>query len=322
MMNTEPFDILEYVLKNVPRKDAMNYLKTAFFNLVMEEEACLQAHARKYEHAEERVAHRNGYKERTVLSKDGPLVLKKPQFREFSFQTTLFDLYDRVEKAVALGIAESYVQGISTRRMRTIMDKFGMAGVSASTASRLCEELDEKTDELLNRRIDTPCWRLMVDASYYKVREDSRYANKALLIMLGIREDDCREVLGARVADSENQLFREDLFQSLQDRGPHDVKLVVSDGHTGKGIQGAVKTCFQGAGWQMCHVHLHRAVLRKTPLKYQKEVSIGLSEAPENPLKIDVFAHESRKKGLGRASETIERFRYDLLNYQAYPKEI
>jgi transposase-like protein len=109
MMNTEPFDILEYVLKNVPREDAMNYLKTAFFNLVMEEEACLQARARKYEHSDTRVAHRNGFKERTVLSKDGPLVLKKPQFREFSFQTTVFDRYDRVEKSVALGIAESYI---------------------------------------------------------------------------------------------------------------------------------------------------------------------------------------------------------------------
>jgi transposase-like protein len=320
MRDTEPLDILEYVLKNVPREDAVNALTTFFLNRLMEEEACMQAGAGRYERSDGRKAHRNGYKERRLMTQNGPVVLSKPQLREVPFETCVFDKYDRVEKAVALAIAESYVQGVSTRRIRLIMDELGITNVSASTVSRICGELDEKVDEFLGRRIDTSCWCLLVDASYFKVCEDSKYVSKALLIVIGVRDDGLREVLGARIADSEDQLFWEDLFMSLQDRGLHGVEFVVSDGH--RGIQGAVQTCFQGASWQMCHVHLHRAVLRKTPLKHHKEVSTKLSEALKDPEALDAFTFRLKEMGLGRASETIERFRYDLFNYQAYPQGI
>jgi putative transposase len=320
MTNTEPLDILEYVLKNVPREDAIKALTTFFLNRLMEEEACMQAGAGRYERTDRRIAHRNGYKERTLMTREGPVVLQKPQLREVPFETCVFDRYDRVEKAVALAIAESYVQGVSTRRIRLIMEQLGITGVSASTVSRICKELDGKVAEFLGRQIDTPCWCLMVDASYYKVCEDSRYMSKALLIVVGVRTDGYREILGARIADSEDQLFWEDFFHSLQDRGLEGVQFVVSDGH--KGIQNAVQTCFRGASWQMCHVHLQRAVLRKLPIKHRKEVSQGLAEALEDPEKLDLFTVELDEMGYGRAGETIERFRYDLFNYQVYPEGI
>jgi putative transposase len=320
MTNTRPIDLLEYVLKNVPREDAIKTLTAFFLNRLMEEEACVQAGADRYERTDGRIAHRNGYKERTLMTREGPVVLQKPQLREVPFETCVFDRYDRVEKAVALAIAESYVQGVSTRRVRLIMEQFGITGVSASTVSRICQELDDKVAEFLGRQIDTPCWCLMVDASYYKVCEDSRYVNKALLIVLGVRTDGYREVLGMRIADSEDQSFWEDLFHSLQERGLDGVRFVVSDGH--KGIQNAVQTCFRNASWQMCHVHLQRAVLRKLPMKHRKQVSLELAEALEDPEKLDMFTIELGEMGLGRAGETIERFRYDLFNYQAYPEGI
>jgi transposase-like protein len=320
MTNTEPIDILEYVLKNVPREDAVRALTTFFLNRLMEEEALVQAGADRYERTDGRIAHRNGYKERTLMTREGPVVLKKPQLREIPFETCVFDRYDRVEKAVALAIAESYVQGVSTRRVRLIMEQLGITGVSASTVSRICKELDDKVEEFLGRRIDTPCWCLMVDASYYKVCEDSRYVNKALLIVIGVRVDGYREVLGARIADSEDQSFWEDLFHSLQERGLDGVRFVVSDGH--RGIQNAVQTCFQGASWQMCHVHLQRAVLRKLPMKARKEASRELAEALEDPARLDAFTVKLGEMGYRRASETIERFRYDLFNYQVYPEGI
>jgi transposase-like protein len=320
MTNTEPLDILEYVLKNVPREDAVRALTTFFLNRLMEEEALVQAGADRYERTDGRIAHRNGYKERTLMTREGPVVLKKPQLREISFETCVFDRYDRVEKAVALAIAESYVQGVSTRRVRLIMEQLGITGVSASTVSRICKELDDKVEKFLGRRIDTPCWCLMVDASYYKVCEDSRYMSKALLIVIGVRVDGYREVLGARIADSEDQSFWEDLFHSLQDRGLDGVRFVVSDGH--RGIQNAVQTCFQGASWQMCHVHLQRAVLRKLPMKARKEVARELAEALEDPGRLDAFTVKLCEMGYRRASETIERFRYDLFNYQVYPEGI
>ena len=76
---------------------------------------------------------------------------------------------------------------------------------------------------------------LFADASYFKVRTDGRYINKALLVVTGIREDGYRGDLSAKVADSEDESCWESCFEDLKARGLSDVKLVISDGH--KGIQ-------------------------------------------------------------------------------------
>jgi putative transposase len=97
-----------------------------------------------------------------------------------------------------------------------------------------------------------------VDASYFKARTDSRYITKAFLVVTGVRDDGYREILGARIADGEDELFLSGIFEELKVRGLSGVKQVTSDGH--KGIQKAVEKSFLGAAWQMCHVHFTRAV--------------------------------------------------------------
>jgi len=87
---------------------------------------------------------------------------------------------------------------------------------------------------------------------------------------MGIRDDGYREILGARITDGEDELFWSGLFQDLADRGLSGVKLVISDGH--KGIQKAVEKSFLGASWQMCHVHLVRAVLRNVAKNITKRL--------------------------------------------------
>jgi transposase-like protein len=59
------------------------------------------------------------------------------------------------------------------------------------------------------------------------------------------------------------------------------VELIISDGH--KGIQKAVTSSFPGFSWQMCQVHLIRAVLKTIPRKHQKEVAEKIKKSIENP---------------------------------------
>jgi transposase-like protein len=114
------------------------------------------------------------------------------------------------------------------------------------------------------------------------VRDGLHYENKALFIVSGIRNDGLREILGTRLADSEDSLFWQDLFEDLKERGLRGVKLIVSDGH--KGIQKAVRESFIGSSWQMCHIHLIRQALKKVPKKAKRsrredERSIGRPSA-------------------------------------------
>jgi transposase-like protein len=289
-----PIDLIEDYL--VDQEDGLKKLLTWFLNLVMQLEAMDQIEAEPYERADSRKAHRNGYKDRTLKTRVGELNLKKPQFREIPFQTKVFERYSRVEKALINAIVESYLQGVSTRRVQDIVSRLGIEDLSASSVSRIAKELDEKVDEFLKRPIEHPISYLFVDASYFKVRTNSRYVTKAFLIVVGIRDDGYREILGARIADGEDELFWSGLFLDLKDRGLSGVQLVISDGH--KGIQKAVEKSFLGASWQMCHVHLVRAALRNVAKKYHKEIAGKLKVALEDENKMRELIQELERKDI------------------------
>jgi transposase-like protein len=220
--------------------------------------------------------------------------------------------------SLKVAIAESYLQGISTRKVEEVVSKFGLENVSASEVSRIAKELDEKVKEFLDRPIEEPIPYLFVDASYFKVRTEGRYVNKALLIVTGVHEDGYREILGANVADSEDEAFWESFFEGLKARGLKGVKLLTSDGH--KGIQKAVERIFLGASWQMCNVHFMRAVLKNIPKKDKREIAYMLKEALEDESKMQKLAVVLDEKGYSKSAETIDRFRFDLWNYKEFPR--
>ncbi len=292
---------------------------TYFLNLVMQLEAIQQSGAEPYQRSESRKAHRNGYKERSLKTRVGEITLKKPQFREMPFETRVFERYSRVERALISAVAESYIQGVSTRRIKSVVSQLGLEYLSASSVSRLAKELDDKVEEFLKRPIERPVPYIFVDASYFKVRDGPMYVTKAFMIVTGIRDDGYREILGARIADGEDENFWYGLFQELKDRGLSGVKLVVSDGH--KGIQSAVESSFLGASWQICHVHFIRAVLRNVARKDQKEIADKLKLALEYESMMDVLVGELEDRGYSKAIDTIDRFRFGLWNYKSFPRE-
>ncbi|QCR18026.1 transposase, partial [Methanosarcina mazei] len=148
----------------VDQEDGIRCLITWYLNLVMEEEALLQAGAQRYERTDSRKASRNGYKPRTLLTKYGEVELLKPQFREFPFETQIFEKYSRVEQSILSAVAESYLQGVSTRRVNKVMAALGVEGISASSVSRITKELDEKVSEFLSKPIEHEIPYLFIDA--------------------------------------------------------------------------------------------------------------------------------------------------------------
>ena len=313
----EIFELLEDYL--IDQDDGLKKLLTWFLNLVMQLEAIQQSGAEPYERNEARTAQRNGYKERSLKTRVGELILKKPQFRDRSFKSCVFDKYSRVEVALTNAIAESYLQGVSTRRIREVVAHLGVERLSSSTVSRIAKELDEKVAEFLKRPIERSIPYIYVDASYFKVRDGGKYVTKAFLIVTGIRDDGYREILGAKITDNESEGFWSGFFDELTDRGLKGVKLVVSDGH--KGIQSAVSSRFLGATWQMCQVHFSRAVLNNIPNKDKEEVAEKLRQGFEDEAKMADLAAELSQKRYSKSADTIDRFSQDIRNHRAFPKK-
>jgi transposase-like protein len=299
--------------------EGMKQIITWFLNEVMQEEADKQAGAGRYRRTSSRKAYRNGLRKRTLNTRHGELTLNKPQLRDTPFQTKVFERYSRVEKALENAIIESYLQGVSTRKIQDIVAHLGVEKISASYVSKIATELDKNVNLFLSRPIETYIPYLFVDASYFKIRDGVRYVNKALLVIAGIRSDGFREILGARIADCEDELTWEDLFSDLKERGLEKVDLVISDGH--KGIQAAAERSFLGSSWQMCTVHFIRAVLRKLPKKVHKEIAQLLKESLTHPRRLQECADELEIRGFSRAADTVERFIPGLLNYRVAPQE-
>lgn len=302
----------------VDPQSGLKSIITWFLNLVMQFEADQQAGADRYERNDNRRAHRNGTVKRTLKSRVGELTLDKPQFREFPFRTGVFDKYSRTEKALLNAIVESYLQGVSTRKIKEIVSHLGVDQISAMTVSRIAQELDEQVEQFLKRPLDCEFPYVFVDASYFKVRDCGSYINKALLIVIGVRDDGFREILGAKITDCEDELFWAGFFDELIGRGLKGVRLVISDGH--KGIQKAVQRSFIGASWQMCQVHFIRAVLKNIPKKERKEYADKLRVALADKSKMKILIDELEAKGYLKAINTIERFQLDIKNFESFPK--
>ena len=313
----ELFDLVQEYFDD--HDGGLKALLTFFLNMVMEHEAELQAGAGRYQRSLNRRAYRNGKKPRMLMTRLGELTLSKPDFRNIPFETTVFEKYSRVERAVINAILESYKEGVSTRKIESIMTQLGIKGVSADTVSRMARELDEQVYEFLNRPIEQSIIYLIVDATYLKVRKRSRYINQAVLIIVGVRADGYREILGIQVADQEAEGFWLSLFENLKNRGLVGTQLVISDGH--KGIRNAVIRAFPGASWQLCHVHFLRAIMRNLP---RKAIPLVLPMVKEklngDEDELGLVAQELDRMGYSKAADTIERFLFDVGNYRAFPK--
>jgi transposase-like protein len=185
--------------------------------------------------------------------------------------------------------------------------------------SKVAQELDEKVHEFIERPIDSHIPFLFVDASYFKVRDGVRYVSKALFVVAGVRADGYREIFSFSIADAEHELTWEGIFSDLKERGLSKVDLITSDGH--KGIRAAAETMFPGSSWQMCHVHFIRAVLRKVPRKYHKEIAETLKECLSDSHRLLEFAVQLDERGFSRAADTIHRFQHGLMNYRSFPPE-
>jgi transposase-like protein len=130
-------------------------------------------------------------------------------------------------------VTESYVLGVSTRKVDEPMKALGTQGISKSEVSRMASELDAQVEAFRNRPLERAYPYVFVDALYIKVREGTRVVSKAVLVAYGVADTGEREVLGCAVAAGEMEDAWRAFLQSLVDRGLKGVLLCISDAHSG-----------------------------------------------------------------------------------------
>ena len=220
--------------------------------------------AEEHERTPSRTGYANGYKNKTVTTRLGPITFDVPQVRDVHgvngtsdqpFYPSALERGLRSERALKLALAEMYVQGVSTRKVAAITEQLIGTSVSSSQVSRAAAELDGCLDAWRTRPLGEFHY-LLVDARYEKVRIQGGVRDAAVLVAVGIDREGRRQVLGVSVSLSEQEVHWRTFLQSLVSRGLTGVRLIVSDDHAG--LKAARLAVFGGVPWQRCQFHLQK----------------------------------------------------------------
>jgi putative transposase len=208
--------------------------------------------AARYERSGERATYRNGYRERALDTRLGTLNLKIPKLRTGAYFPGFLEPRRTVEKALVAVIQEAWIAGVSTRRVDDLVQAMGLSGISKSSVSKLCKDIDERVMSFLQRPLTGEWPYLWLDATYLKVREGGRVVSVAVIVAVAVTTEGRREIVGLHIGPSEAEIFWTDFLRDLVKRGLTGVKLVISDAH--EGLKAALRRVL-GATWQRCRVH-------------------------------------------------------------------
>lgn len=176
---------------------------------------------------------RNSYRDRSLDSRLGTLNLKVPKLREGSYFPGFLEDRKTSEQALVAVIQESWIGGVSTRRVDDLVQAVGLSGISKSTVSKLCKDIDERVGEFLNRPLTGDRPYVWLDATCLKQRQGGRIVSVAAIIAVATSTEGRREINGLGVGPSEAETFWTDFLRSLKSRGLNGVKLVISNAHNG-----------------------------------------------------------------------------------------
>jgi transposase-like protein len=267
-------------------------------NEMMEAELTEHIGAEPGEQTDDRRGYRNGHYRRKLTTRVGTLELEVPRDREGTFQTELFERYQRSEKALVLALMQMVLQGVSTRRVKEITTELCGREFSRQTVSNLTERLGEQVEAWAERPLEQEYPFLVADAMQIDVRRQGAVRSTTAMIVVGISEEGYREILGFKIALRETGESWKELFEDLKERGLQNVEYAVSDAH--EGLKKALRACFPGCIWNRCQAHFRRNVLDKTPSGYRDRTCEVLDQI------LEADSQQQAQQRLEQSAEDLE----------------
>jgi putative transposase len=244
-------------------EDFMRAAVEALVEAALEAEMTEAIGAEKGERTETRLSCRSGDYGRSLITRVGTLELRVPQDRLGRFSTELFERCQRSEKALVGTLAEMYVQGVSTRKVKAVTEALCGHSFSASSISAINKSLDESVKAFAERRLTEDYPYLILDARCEKVREGGIIVSQAVLVAVAVDGDGRRRILAVDLASRESRSSWRDFLSGLKARGLAGVEFVVSDDHPG--LKAAIREVLPEAAWLRCYVHFLRNALDYVP---------------------------------------------------------
>lgn len=251
-----------------------------------------------YERGDGDANHRNGsYGRRYTLKGIGEVSVKVPRDRKGEFKSQVIPRSKQYEDAIREGMCVMFLSGISTRTLALMSRRLIGRPLSHSEVSKAAKQLEDAVEAWRERDLSEEKIKYMIiDGVNFSMRVAGSIEKVPVLVVIGVREDGTRTVLGLQSGDKESASSWREFFKDLKRRGldPSGVKLGIMDGLPG--LEKVFEEEFPKARVQHCQVHVSRNVLAKVPRKLKKTIADELRS---------IFYASSRKKAL----EFFEQFK-------------
>jgi transposase-like protein len=284
---------------------AMAEAMQTLLNEAMKLERAAFLRAEPGERTDDRIGYANGFKNKGLRTRAGELALRVPQVRPLpggaplGFYPKALERGLRSERALKLAIAEMYVQGVSTRRVTEITQQLCGLDVTSTDVSRAAAELDAQLTAWRERPLGR-CAYLVLDARYEKLRHGGAVRDCAVLVAMGVREEDGkRTLLGVSVSLSEAEVHWRAFLESLRKRGLEVTTLITSDDHAG--LRAARRAVFPNVPWNRCQFHLQQNAQAYVP-------SVALRPQVARDLR-SVFNASDRAEAEERLAKLVAKYR-------------
>lgn len=217
---------------------------------------------------------RNGYSQKELSSKSGPITIDVPRDREAEFTPAIVKKRQKHLDGFEDLILSMYSKGMSTRDIQYHVKEIYNYEISPETVSKITDTVIDRAREWQNRPLEPIYAIVFMDAIFLKLRVDGRVKNVAAYLMIGINLDGKKECLGIWLGQSESSKYWLGVLNELRNRGVNDVLIFAVDGLSG--FPQAIHTVYPDADIQRCIVHQIRNSLAQMSWKDRKPVADAL----------------------------------------------
>ena len=183
----------------------------------------------------------------------------------------------RPRRAAEALIAQAYLAGMNTRRVRRALGSLFAGKVGKDMVSRAWQRTRSAWEAWQKRDLaGEGIVRLILDGTVVKVRLDKKATAISLLIALGIRRDGQKVVLAIKNLGGESEAAWRAVLDDLVVRGMGRPELVIVDG--GKGLEAALASLWDDVPVQRCTVHKERNLLAHAPKHLHEEIKAEFND--------------------------------------------
>lgn len=220
---------------------------------------------------------RNGSYSKTVKTDNqGEVVLNIPRDRNGDFEPQLIPKGQRMSDKLGEAITGMYSRGMTTSDIsQQVRDIYGV-GISEGTVSNITNHMLGQIKEWQNRPLEPVYLTVWMDGIMIKIKQNGKYLNKCVFLVIGLKNDGFKEVLGMWSAENESSSFWLTVLTDLKSRGVADILIACTDNLTG--FTDAIKGAFPKAETQLCIVHQIRNSCKFLVWKDKKEFCADLKD--------------------------------------------